>query len=91
MADMTLLVSDEMVKLVPGKLPRATIAYSADGLQVYQLGTSKHQHEDCLRNIVLQECISRHIPAFTLRDRRVQIKPGKPIYSETRDMFGTKK
>jgi len=91
MSDMTLLVNDESVTLVEGKTARATLAYSADGLMVYQLGTSKHQHEDLLRCLVLNACEARHIPIFSLRNRRVALKVGQGIRSDTVDMFGSKK
>jgi len=88
--DMTLLVGDESVQMVEGKIARATLAYSADGLMVYQLGTSKHQHEDLLRCLVLNACEARHIPIVSLRNRRVPLKAGQGVRSDTVDMFAVK-
>lgn len=89
--DKTMLISDEQIKVVDGRVPRATIAYSCDGLNIYALGSSKYHHEDAVRHMALTICQSVNISVRKLRDRRVVVKPGKPLYSETVDMFGKKR
>lgn len=91
MSDITILVSDESMKVVYERVSRSTLRYSADGLMVYVLGQSKYHHDDCLRNLALSECLLRHIPVITLRDRRHPLRAGKAIRSDTQDMFSKKR
>lgn len=63
----TILITDEKVTMVSGKLPRAKLAFQSAGLDIYKKGSSQYHHEDFIPNMAMNACLARHIPVISLR------------------------
>lgn len=64
---LTIVVKNGLVILDYGKHPKARLAFTASGLEIYQKGTSSALHDDCIPNLAMQACIARKIPVLSLR------------------------
>lgn len=63
----TIVIKHDRATVEYGKKPRATLKFQAAGLDIYTKGTSSALHDDCIPNIAMNECLSRHIPLISLR------------------------
>lgn len=64
---LTIVVKDGLVILDYGKHPRARLAFTANGLEIYQKGDATALHIDCIPNMAMNACVARKIPVISLR------------------------
>lgn len=63
----TIVIKHDRATVEYGKKGRCKLAFQAAGLDIYTSGSSKALHDDCIPNIAMNECLSRHIPLISLR------------------------
>jgi hypothetical protein len=63
----TIVIKHDRATVVYGKQPKASLKFQAAGLDIFVKGSSASLHEDCIPNIAMNECLSRHIPLISLR------------------------
>ena len=86
MSEITFVVEEHTVTEVECKIQGARLAFRADGLEIYIDGAIVEQHPDCIPNMAMNACLSRHIPLLTLRAVKPVREP-KSIDTNTRRMF----
>ena len=64
---LTIVIKNGLVILDYGKHPKSRLAFTANGLEIYQKGASSDLHDDCLPNMAMNACIARKIPVISLR------------------------
>lgn len=67
MIKQTIVITDELITVQEGQLPKAKIAYKGAGIEIYKLGRSKYHHADCVPNLAMNICLNFHIPVISLR------------------------
>ncbi len=83
----TIIITDELIKIEQGKVKGSKLAYHAAGLQIYKIGMSDYHHIDCLSNLAMQACQMRHIPITSLRHVFTNSRTPKAVETKTRSMF----